>query len=119
MMMNECEIYSEKQFGVPIKFIIIKIWSLCVTLQLSKAMMYLLKTFKCCNKHNIYFLECMFCGSLVILSKFDIVNLIPRQICLHCIMLNTKHENKLFLLKIDNEFCPNSLNVLHEFEVII
>jgi hypothetical protein len=58
--------------------------------------MYSLETFKCCNKHNIYFLECMFCGLLIILSKsivcisfksffsfmfngFDIVNLIPSK----------------------------------------
>ncbi len=51
-------------------------------------------------------------------GDFDIFNLIPRHICLHCIMLNKEMEIN-DVLRIDNEFHPNSLNVLHEFVVII
>jgi hypothetical protein len=73
--------------------------------------MYLLKTFKCHDRLHIYILECMFCGLIIMSSKslvsislksslsfmfddFDTINLIPRQICLHCIMLNTKNGNQ-------------------------
>jgi hypothetical protein len=51
-------------------------------------------------------------------DAFDIVNLTPRHICLPCIMLNKKMEMN-DVLKTNNEFHPNSLNVLHEFVVII
>jgi hypothetical protein len=77
----------------------------------------------------------MFCGLVIISSKFvvcisltislsfmfddfDVANLAPKHICLCCIMLNTKNRNK-WCFEIDNEFHPNSLNVLHEFVVII
>jgi hypothetical protein len=46
----------------------------------------------------------------------DIVNLAPRHICLRCIMLKMEIND---FLKTSNEFCPNSLNVLHEFVMII
>jgi len=48
--------------------------------------MYSLETFKCCNKHNIYFLECMFCGLLIILSK-SIVSFHSRVFFHSCLMI--------------------------------
>jgi hypothetical protein len=70
--------------------------------------MYLLDTFNCHDRLHIYFLECMFCGLIIMSSKsivsislkkslsfmfddFDTINLVPRQIYLQCIMLNTKN----------------------------
>jgi hypothetical protein len=77
----------------------------------------------------------MFCGLVIMSSKFvvcislnntfsfmlddfDIVNLALRQICLCCIILNTKMEMK-DVLKTNNKFYPIALNFLYEFVVII
>jgi len=44
----------KKKHNIPINFIILKIWSFGVAQLLLKAMMYLLETFKCCNKLHTY-----------------------------------------------------------------
>jgi hypothetical protein len=51
-------------------------------------------------------------------DDFDTINLAPRHISLHFIKLNKKMEIN-DVLRIDNKFHPNSLNVLHEFVMII
>jgi hypothetical protein len=57
-----------------------------------------------CNL-SIFFFSFMF-------DNLDIINLTSRRICLCCIMSNTKI--KIYnVLKIDNEFCLNSSNVIH------
>jgi hypothetical protein len=50
-------------------------------------------------------------------DDFDIINLAPRHVCLRYIMLNTKMKINV-VLKTNNKFHPNSLNVLHEFVMI-
>jgi len=50
-------------------------------------------------------------------DNLDTANLIPRRICLCCIMLNTKIEIN-DVLKINNEFCLNSSNVTHGLGLI-
>jgi hypothetical protein len=50
-------------------------------------------------------------------DNFDVINLIPKHICLLCIMLSTQMEiNDVF--KFDPGFCTNSSNYLHGFVVI-
>jgi hypothetical protein len=63
----------KNKLGVPIKFIILKIWSRCVAWLLLEAMTYLLVTFKCHNKLHIYFLKYRFCGLIIMLSKSEFV----------------------------------------------
>jgi hypothetical protein len=73
--------------------------------------MYLLKTFKCHDRLHIVFFGMYFCGLIIMSSKstdsislksslsfmfddFDTINLVPRQICLRRIMLNTINGNQ-------------------------
>ncbi len=58
-------------------------------------MTYLLEFFLSHNKLHIYLVCISLKDSLSFMfDDFDTINLAPRQICLSCIMLNTKNGNK-------------------------
>ncbi len=87
----------KNKLGVPVKFIILNVWSLCDAWLLPKTMTYLLEIFVWHSKVCTFIFSFMFCVFFMISSKYvdlHTFNLVPKHICLHWIMKNTKNGNR-------------------------